>query len=339
MRKEELPGISVIVIGMNEEENLEATFSAINNIDYEKEKVELIYVDTGSSDNSVEIARRYTKKVFIEKSNWPTPGLARNKGLIEASHDIIHFVDGDIQIYKNYLKIAVEKLKEPNLHAVYGYLEEKSNKGINRILLSHWHQKKPGISDATGGGGTYKKETLLKVNGYDERIKRGQETELGERFRKAGYTIWLLNTLMGTHNYGVKTIADYCKFQITDGKSKSYNMLLGKVNNFFVESRRASLRNIFFNLSLLIFLVIVFLSREFMLLAAGLLTSIFIYPLIKYYFIKRIHSKDKIIYFFLMNISRIFIFWGQMEIFLKYLYCKIFKREKFLKDKMILSDI
>ena len=58
-----LPNVSIVVIGLNEENNLHNTFKAIHNIDYPKNKYEIIYIDTGSSDRSIEIARRYTKEI------------------------------------------------------------------------------------------------------------------------------------------------------------------------------------------------------------------------------------------------------------------------------------
>ena len=100
MKKSNSPQISIIVIGRNEEKNLNATFTAINNINYPKDKYEIIYVDTNSTDKSVEIANTYTDKVFVEKRKWSTPGLARNRGLIEAKYDIIHFIDGDLKLIK-----------------------------------------------------------------------------------------------------------------------------------------------------------------------------------------------------------------------------------------------
>ena len=59
-----VPDISIVVIGLNEGKNLHDTFTAIREMDYPQEKLELIFVDTGSSDHSVEIAGEFTDKVF-----------------------------------------------------------------------------------------------------------------------------------------------------------------------------------------------------------------------------------------------------------------------------------
>ena len=70
-----LPEMSALsVIKLNEGKNLHDTFSAVRAMDYPQEKIELIYVDTGSDDNSVAIAGEYTDKVFVETSDWLHPG-------------------------------------------------------------------------------------------------------------------------------------------------------------------------------------------------------------------------------------------------------------------------
>src|SRR6056297_1611615 len=120
-----LPPVSIVVIGRNESDNLDHTFHAIRSMNYPQPKLELIYVDTDSSDNSVEIASRYTDKVFEEHSVWPSSGLARNRGIKEASHEIIHFIDGDIAIDPDYLKNAVREISEPGVEAVTGYFTER----------------------------------------------------------------------------------------------------------------------------------------------------------------------------------------------------------------------
>ena len=338
MKTEDLPPVSIVVIGKNEADNLDATFTAVRQIDYPAEKIESIYVDTGSTDNSVEIALKYTPSVFIEKSCWPTPGLARNRGLLEASHDILHFIDGDIQIHRDYLKTAVKKLAEPGIQAVYGFLEEKSTQGVNRVLLSHWQRKKPGYSQATGGGGTYEKKALLAVDGYDERIRKGQETDLGERFREAGCRIWLLDTVMGTHDYGVASIADYFKIQVIDGKSKSYNMLLNKNGIFFSNNKKRAVNNLIFNTGMIFFIGIVFFLKQYLLLLAVPAAWLFFYPLLKVV-TRQIRSKDRIIYLCLTNISRPFIFWGQITLFLGYVFQSKTGKKKFIREKAVLSEM
>ena len=122
----ELPFVSIVVIGLNEEANLEDTFRAILDMDYPLNKIEVIYVDTGSHDRSVRIAREYANKVFIEEGAWPTSD-ARNRGIIEASYDIIHFIDGDISISGDYLKCAINRIQNGQADAVTGFFRGEAS--------------------------------------------------------------------------------------------------------------------------------------------------------------------------------------------------------------------
>lgn len=326
-----LPDVSIIVIGLNEADNLDSTFIAINKIDYPKENFELIYVDSASVDDSVKIARKYTNKIFIEKKIWPTAANARNRGLIEAKYDLVHFIDGDIQIDKAYLKKAVIKLQNKNIHSVYGYLTERSMKGVNKILLNHWESKKEGFSNASGAGGTYKREALLKSNGYDERIARGEETELGDRFRRAGFKIWYLNSPMGVHHYGVDDFFDLAKTYYFDGKSKSHLLLLKEETEFYKKSNKIAWNNLIFCFAFIVFFMVsVFFVSHFFIVMLVLL--FYGYFFVKYIMVKQIYTKQRLIYFFLMHNFKFVSFIGQI-VFLSKCFFNPFYRKSVITPK------
>lgn len=85
--------ISVCIIGKNEEKNLTPFLSSIR-AHFPVETTEIVYVDTGSSDQSVEIARRFTDKVY--HFSWINDfSAARNYSLSVASHDYVLILDCD----------------------------------------------------------------------------------------------------------------------------------------------------------------------------------------------------------------------------------------------------
>jgi glycosyltransferase involved in cell wall biosynthesis len=330
-----LPNVSLVVIGKNEEENLIKTFDAILQLNYPKDRYEIIYVDTGSTDKSVAIAGEYTENVFNENSSWPTPGLARNRGIIEAKYDIIHFIDGDIRIDKNYLKKAVVKIQEPKIDAVYGYLDEKSEGGINEILLTHWKGKQEGFHKSSGGGGTYKKAALFAIDGYDERIRKGQETELGERFIKAGYKIWFIDERMGVHDYGVDSVKDLFKIFFLDGINKSHSHLTNGNTNYYKINRIRAINNIIFTIVIIILLSISIYLWSYL----GIILTIIIYYLyfiMKYLLIRKVNNIQELKYYLLMYSMRCVTISGQLAFYLK---CIIYNRyyKSVIKPKQSLS--
>jgi glycosyltransferase involved in cell wall biosynthesis len=213
-----LPPVSIVVIGFNEAKNLDKTFRAINSMNYPQDLIEMIYVDSGSSDDSLTVAMKYTDKVHIE-ARFPSSGRNRNRGLVEAKHDIVHFIDGDVVIDPDYLKNIAPLFAEKNVQAIVGQLDEQYPNIYNRMAALSNVEKKEGYANFTSTGATYLRRYLLAVNGYDERIRRGQEAELGERFREAGNKIWCTSHKMGSHNFAVNNLMQYIKKYEINGKS------------------------------------------------------------------------------------------------------------------------
>ncbi len=164
----ELPKVSIVVIGRNEAKNLPDCMQSIRRIHYPQGKLDVIYVDTNSTDNSVKIARQWGVRVAEENSSNPSAGLARNRGLREAKHDVIHFVDADTTVASGYLKCAVQYLGKDNVVCVIGRLDEKYKRRnlFSWILYYSWAIKKPGFVEPAGAGGTFVRHTLLEVDGY-----------------------------------------------------------------------------------------------------------------------------------------------------------------------------
>lgn len=329
-----LPNVSIVVIGRNEANNLDSTFQAIDDINYPRENYEVLYVDTQSTDNSLVIAKKYTDRVYEEKSRMPSAGLARNRGIIEAKYDIIHFLDGDIQIDKDYLKKAIRKIQEHGIDAVYGYLKENKQHGINEIMLSHWKNKTEGISNATGGGGTYLKNSLIEINGYDERILKGQETELGERFRSTGYNIYYLNVIMGIHNYGITCLSALLKKYFLDGKSKFVNYKISDTqNDFFKSNNNLLMKNV-----IEMFVWFIILSATFFLHWIIFPLFLVLYPVlifIKYFFFRKIRNQEEILYFLIMNLAKPITFMGTIKAFFVYVSNRLHGKIIY-PDKMLL---
>ena len=251
-----LPKISIVVIGYNESENLHKTFMAIKEIRYPQKNIELIYVDSGSTDNSVEIANEYTQNIFIE-DKFPSPGRNRNRGLVEASHAIVHFIDGDVVIDKNYLYTIAPLFEEKSVHAIVGQLDEQNPNLYNKIAALSNVRKNEGYAKFTSTGATYIKSSLIAVNGYDERIRRGQESELGERFLKAGFKIWCTSQSMGSHNFGISKLSDYAKRYETDARTQFQLSLIEGNSTFFKQARKQIIKGF---VKLAVFCLTVYLS-------------------------------------------------------------------------------
>jgi glycosyltransferase involved in cell wall biosynthesis len=86
-----MPTLSVILITLNEAERLATTLEAIAWAD------EIVVVDAGSTDGTIEIARRFTDKVVVT-NDWPGFGPQKNRALALATGEWVLSIDADERV-------------------------------------------------------------------------------------------------------------------------------------------------------------------------------------------------------------------------------------------------
>src|SRR5438270_12761029 len=87
--------ISVVLITFNEEANLARTLESVKSLTAEGQG-EVIVVDSGSTDRTVEIAKSFGAKVFIEA--WKGFAAQKNSAIEKATGDWILSLDGDEEV-------------------------------------------------------------------------------------------------------------------------------------------------------------------------------------------------------------------------------------------------
>ncbi len=334
----EFPKVTIVVIGHNEANNLDSCFNAIKNIDYPKDKLEVIYVDSKSTDDSIRIAKKYTENVYFENSMWPTAGEAFNRGIVQSTSDYIHITAGDIQLDPNYLKEAIKiLLAREDIQAVTGYFVEKESRGWNKILS--YRREEDSVEEphfiSTPNGGTFKKYALLEVNGYDERIKKGQETDLGKSFKEKGFKIWFLNIPQGVHDFELNSFWDMIRRSFINGFSLGYLFLLSffeKDNKNILSFRKSSLKLILFHSFMLLLLIITLFVFSPIYLLVWLGMYLLYYPANIMIRQRNKTFKHKI-YFLISGYFSIFTYWGLLYFVYYYLINKIKGNELFRRKK------
>jgi glycosyltransferase involved in cell wall biosynthesis len=101
-----IPLVSVVIPVYNEAKYLDACLSSLSKQSYSQN--EIIIVDDGSTDKSLEICRKY--KTLIFKQAHLGPGAARNLGVSYATGEIIVFADADIRYDLDYIKKLIDPI-------------------------------------------------------------------------------------------------------------------------------------------------------------------------------------------------------------------------------------
>jgi glycosyltransferase involved in cell wall biosynthesis len=90
-KKDKLPEISAIIITKNEEDNISDCLASVAWCD------EIIVVDSGSTDNTIELCRKYTSKILIT-DDWPGFGIQKNRALEMATSEWVLSIDADERV-------------------------------------------------------------------------------------------------------------------------------------------------------------------------------------------------------------------------------------------------
>jgi glycosyltransferase involved in cell wall biosynthesis len=104
--------VSVITITLNEERNIEACLQSVRWAD------EIIVLDSGSTDRTMELATRFTNRV--ERVEWKGYGGTRNMGLDRASGDWILWLDADERVTDD-LAAEIQEILRVDNPAIAGY--------------------------------------------------------------------------------------------------------------------------------------------------------------------------------------------------------------------------
>ena len=159
------PHIDAVVIGRNEGTRLIACLTSLRG-----QVRRLIYVDSGSTDGSVEAARDLGAEVVsLDMSQKFTAARARNAGLAHLDGDstYVQLVDGDCEVVPGWIDAAVTKLEsDPKLAVVCGRRRERHPEAsvYNRLCDHEWDTP-VGPAKACGGDAMMRLSALREVGG------------------------------------------------------------------------------------------------------------------------------------------------------------------------------
>lgn len=202
-RERRLDVCGVVVIGRNEGQRLVRCIDSVHHA-----AAEIVYVDSGSTDDSVPMARsKGVDVVELDLSVPFTAARARNAGFarlreIAPRLQYVQFVDGDCEIDSAWLEKAVNFLdKNPAIVAVCGRRRERfPERSIYNALCDAEWDTPVGDARACGGDAMFRIDAFEAVRGFRAALIAGEEPELCVRLRARGGRIWRLGEEMTLHD-------------------------------------------------------------------------------------------------------------------------------------------
>lgn len=204
--------IGAVIIGRNEGERLLTCLSSLA-----KEIDTIIYVDSGSTDNSIESAKALGVHVVSLDMSVPfTAARARNEGakflmLQNSDLEFIQFVDGDCEVQPDWLGCASGFLTEHDCYGIVcGRRRERfpDNSIYNQLCDVEWETP---IGDvfACGGDALVRIKAFEEVDGYNGSLIAGEEPEMCFRLRQRGWKIRRIDEEMTIHDAAMTKIGQW----------------------------------------------------------------------------------------------------------------------------------
>jgi len=208
------PRVGVIVIGRNEGERLRQCLASVLG-----RARRIVYVDSGSTDGSVELAASLGAIVHALDLQRPfTAARARNEGARRLQTcgeelDFIQFVDGDCEVAPGWLGASAFFLRErPEIAAVCGRRRERHpERSVYNLLCDLEWDTPVGATKACGGDVLMRSSAFQEVGGFREDLIAGEEPELCVRLRNNGWLIWRLDLEMTMHDAAMSRFSQWWK--------------------------------------------------------------------------------------------------------------------------------
>jgi len=202
--------VTAIIPTLNEEEFLEDCLIALRNQTYPID--EIIVIDSGSEDRTVEIAQKYADKILFGIRNI---GYNRELGRIEAKNEIILSTDGDTIMPENWLEEAIKYFNNPNIVGVTGSIKPFNSNVITNIncwFRNAWNHIFPSFVNR---GCCFLFRNSLDTSFCDEFSCRtfGEDAQLRKNLMKSGKVVYDKNLYVITeipNNQQFKTFAIIC---------------------------------------------------------------------------------------------------------------------------------
>jgi len=197
--------ISIIIPVYNSEKTIKRCLESIYQSQYRY--FEVIVIDDGSTDTSLEIVRKYPAKI-IKLDKHKGCAFARNKGTQKAKREILFFVDSDILLKPDTLNKITETFNQkPEICATFGSYSKESAApnffSVYRNLLHHYTHQASAEDASTfwTACGAIRKSMFEKLGGFDETLNYFpiEDIAFGYKILKHGGKIYLNKQLQIKH--------------------------------------------------------------------------------------------------------------------------------------------
>jgi len=194
--------ISIVIPYHNREKRIKATLMSV--LSQSHRPLELIVVNNNSSDKSESICREFKEKyesddleIILTEEQKIGANAARNKGLELATSEYISFFDSDDLMLPNRMELINNAIVNNSLADIIGTISNVTDESSGKDYVKMRSYSSDTITQIVRGqlytcSMTIRVSALKSINGWDERLDRWQDWNLGVRLLLKGYKVkWI----------------------------------------------------------------------------------------------------------------------------------------------------
>ncbi len=195
------PFVTVCVPAYNEESNIKETIQSVIDLDYPRNKIEIIVVNDGSKDNTKKVVEkliRENKNITLINQKNQGKGAAMNNALRRAKGEFFVPLDADSIVQKEALQVLLPHFYKKNIAAVLPVIEVQHKSTLMRqiqhceYLINFYYKRVMSrlncVHVTPGPFSVYRKDVLVGLGGFDEK-NLVEDLEIAIRIQKANFEI------------------------------------------------------------------------------------------------------------------------------------------------------
>ena len=178
------PSIAVIVPVRNMARTVRDLLDSLMKLDYDEDKLEIVFVDGNSTDDTKQIIGEYPVKLVDEEGRGLNA--ARNTGIKHSKGEILAYTDGDCVVPPEWAKGIARNFREPGVSFVGGMVKGYDETDfISTYMDETFFQVKPSFigrhkvnelylfNFPAGCNMAFRRKAMEKIDFFDERIDHG----------------------------------------------------------------------------------------------------------------------------------------------------------------------
>lgn len=270
---------SIVIPAYNEEDSIGKCLASICHVNFPVQAFEVIVVDNGSTDRTVEMATSFADRLnlkILQKRDCHISAV-RNFGAARAEGTYLAFLDADMLVGQDWMARAMSHLSTDGAGIIGGThrIPENSTWVVRAWFQERLAERQGHVSYVSSGNLLMSRANFILLGGFDEGIETNEDCDLCYRAQAAGLPVLSLPEISAVHLGFPSTLLEFFRKEQWHGKS---------VFSVFLRNVRAlqNVRAVSFGgyyllciAAVLLGLAVAAFSRDFITLSLALLAAIF----------------------------------------------------------------